>query len=76
MALWATSDVITAAKLNKSFNSGLDADKGSPSVIGEAYLATDTNLLYYSLDGTSWGYMIETVFPLRKYLSIDMVLGG
>jgi len=60
VSLWATSDIITAAKLNKSFNNGLDANKGTPSVIGESYLATDTNLLYYSLNGTSWGYIIET----------------
>lgn len=57
-SLWATSDVITAAKLNKSFNSGLDSAKGIPTVIGECYLAIDSMALYISLDGSTWGDII------------------
>ena len=82
MALWITSDIITAAKLNKSFNSGLDANKGTPSVIGEAYLATDTDIIYYSTNGTSWDkrflnaqdknnliQMIQQVHPVLQVLA-------
>lgn len=54
--LWETGDIVTAVKLNKSFNSGVDSAKETPTVIGEAYLATDTSPLkvYVSADGVDW----------------------
>lgn len=53
-SMWTNGELITAAELNKWCNTGLDSAKGTPTVIGEAYLATDTNKIYYSTNGTSW----------------------
>lgn len=64
--LWTDGDSLSAAKLNKSFNTGLYADRGSPSIVGEAYFAYDGDpdsagrpVLLLSSDGATWDQQIE-----------------
>ena len=38
----------------KKFSTGLDASKGTPTVIGEVYYGYDQNNLYFSADGAAW----------------------
>lgn len=54
MSLWTTGDTAYAYKLNKMGNIGVDEEKGSPTTMGEAYIALDTLIVYVSLDGTEW----------------------
>ncbi len=37
MALWANGDQAVDWKMNKLANTGLDADKGLPTTMGEAF---------------------------------------
>lgn len=54
MTLWITGDQVEAYKLNKMAEIGLDEDKGTPSTIGQAFIAMDTLIVYVSLDGVEW----------------------
>ncbi len=65
-SLWTNGDTLTATKLNKSFNTGLYVDRGTPSVVGEGYFAYDGDadsagrpVLLLSSDGATWDQQIE-----------------
>lgn len=38
----------------KKFATGLDSAKGTPTAVGQAYYAYDTNKVYFSSDGSTW----------------------
>lgn len=67
-SLWAADDLVTADKLNKTYNAGLDSAKGTPSVVGEAYQATDTGFLYVSMDGSTWDKQVIAKTVVVKVL--------
>lgn len=38
----------------RKFSTGLDANRGTPSVVGQVYYGYDQNNLYFSSDGSTW----------------------
>ena len=44
----------TEGNPTKKFSTGLDANKGTPSVVGQVYYGYDQNNLYFSANGSSW----------------------
>jgi len=38
----------------KKFSTGLDASKGTPSVVGQVYYGYDNNNVYFSAEGATW----------------------
>lgn len=62
MPIFTPGETVTANELNQWCSIGLDANKGTPTVVGEAYIATDTGKIYYTTNGTSWNQYVAKGF--------------